>query len=334
MAKDVRFSVMFTGMYAMHQVADMARRIEELGFDELHVADDLVFRPAWPMLTVAAQATRRIRLGPFIVTPQVAHPVYHAANLAALDELSGGRAICGMGRGGFNPLIGVHGPPKAVKMLKEAYLLMRRMLTGDRTAFEGEFFKATTDLYFQYPVPRPDVPVYIGTWGPQMARMAGSVAPGIKADCVATATYLGELGRQMREGAAASGRDPASLELIVGPLCCISRDRERAERAIREMLALLQPFLAPMTFNEGITPESIADTAAVFNAGDVPRAASMVSERAVRAFSLTGTPADVIPQIEALIDAGATNIAFGPPLGPDFAEALELLATEVVPRFR
>ena len=329
----IKFSVMFTGMYSMREVASMARKIEDYGFDELHVADDLVFRPAWPMLTVAAQHTSRIKLGPFIVTPQVAHPVYHASNLAALDELSNGRAICGMGRGGFNPLIGIQGPAKAVKMLKEAYLLMQRMLRGDRTPFEGEFFKATRDLYFQYPVPRPDVPVFIGTWGPQMARMAGTVAAGVAADCVANPQYLRELGAQLAAGARDSGRDPSKLELIAGPLCCISRDREQAQRAIKEMLALLQPFLAPMTYNAGITDEEIRATAEAFNSGDIPRAISMVSDKAVRAFSLTGTPADIIPQIEALIDAGATNITFGPPLGPDFPAALELLGTEVLPRF-
>lgn len=329
----VKFSVMFTGMYAMRDVPRMAQLIENWGFDELHVADDLVFRPAWPMLTVAAQHTSRIKLGPFIVTPQVAHPVYHASNLAALDELSGGRAICGVGRGGFNPLIGIQGPQKAIKMLKEAYLMMQRMLSGDRTPFDGEFFKATKDLYFQYEILRRDVPVYIGTWGPKMAHMAGTVAPGIKADCVANPRYLRELATQMKDGARDSGRDPAKLDLIVGPLCCISRDRDLATRTIKEMLALLQPFLAPMTHGEGITDEEIFATAEVFNAGDVARAASMVSDQAVRAFSLTGTPADVIPQIEALIEAGATNIAFGPPLGPDFLAALELLGTEVLPHF-
>ena len=329
----VKFSVMFTGMYSMRDVAHMARQIEDYGFDELHVADDLVFRPAWPMLTVAAQHTSRIKLGPFIVTPQVAHPVYHASNLAALDELSGGRAICGMGRGGFNPLIGIQGPPKAVKMLKEAYLVMQRMLHGDRTPFDGEFFKATSNLYFQYPIQRSDVPVFIGTWGPQMARMAGTVAPGIKADCVADATYLRELGAQMTAGARDSGRDPAKLELIVGPLCCISRDRGQATRTVKEMLALLQPFLAPMTHKAGISDEEVLATAQAFSSGDIPRAVDMVSDKSVRAFSLTGTPADVIPQIEALIEAGATNIAFGPPLGPDFPTALNLLATEVLPRF-
>ncbi len=329
----VSFSVMFTGMYSMRDVARMAQQIEDYGFDELHVADDLLFRPAWPMLTVAAQHTSRIRLGPFIVTPQVAHPVYHASNLAALDELSGGRAICGMGRGGFNPLIGIQGPPKAIKMLKEAYLMMQRMLSGNRIPFDGEFFKGTKDLYFQYEISRRDIPVFIGTWGPQMAHMAGTVAPGIKADCVANAQYLRELGARMASGARDSGRDPSKLELIVGPLCCISRDRDLAMRTTKEMLALLQPFLAPMTHNEGIADEEIVATAEAFNSGDVARAVSMVSDKAVRAFSLTGTPSDVIPQIEELIDAGATNIAFGPPLGPDFLAALELLATEVLPHF-
>jgi 5,10-methylenetetrahydromethanopterin reductase len=330
----VRFSVMFTGMYSMRDVARMAQQVEAYGFDELHIADDLVFRPAWPMLTVAAQHTSRIKLGPFIVTPQVAHPVYHASNLAALDELSGGRAVCGMGRGGFNPLIGIEGPAKAVKMLREAYLVMQRMLRGDRSAFEGEFFKASRDLYFQYEIARRDVPVYIGTWGPKMAHMAGTVAPGIKADCVANPSYLRQLGEHLAAGAREAGRDPSRLELIAGPLCCISRDRDLAMRTIKEMLALLQPFLAPMTYNEGITDEEIRATAEVFNSGDTARAASLVSDRAVGAFSLTGTPADIIPQIEALIDAGATNIAFGPPLGPDFFAALELLATEVLPHFR
>lgn len=330
----VRFSVMFTGMFSMRAVPALARQIEEAGFDELHVADDLVFRPAWPMLAIAAAHTTRIKLGPFIVTPQVAHPAYHASNLAALDELSGGRAICGVGRGGFNPLIGISGPKRAVAMLREAYLVMRRMIDGDRSAFIGEFFTATEGLYFQYAVERRSIPIYIGTWGPQMAHMAGKLAPGIKADCVANPAYVRILGDQMRAGAAAVNRDPLGLDLIVGPLCSVSSDRDRAVRVTKELLALLQSALAPMTGNEGITPEQIASAEAAFHAGDIDRAVSHVSDRAVNAFSLTGTPSDIIPKIEALIDAGATNIAFGPPLGPNFGEALHLIETQVLPCFK
>ena len=329
----VKFSVMITGMYPMNKFVGWARKIEEYGFDELHIADDLIFRPAWPILTLIGAHTSRIKLGPAIVTPQIAHPVYHAANLAALDELTGGRAICGMGRGGFNPLIGVTNPEKPIKMVKEAYLLMKRMLSGSREPFDGEFFKAAPELYYQFDVLRPDMPIFIGTWGPKMARMAGTIASGFKADCTWSPSYLSHLRDQFFDGARSAGRDPGALDVIVGPLCSLSRDREAARDNIKGMLALLQPALAPMTFNAGITQEEIDAAFNAFNAGDVEKAKSLVSDKAIRAFSVTGTPKDVIPEIEEMIAAGATHIAFGPPLGPDFDEALHLLATEVLPHF-
>ena len=329
----LKFSVMITGMYPMSCFVDWAQRIEAYGFDELHIADDLIFRPAWPILTLVGANTTTLRVGPAIITPQVAHPVYHAANLAALDELTGGRAICGIGRGGFNPLLGVVNPKKPIKMVKEAHQLMRRMLAGDRSAFVGEFFQATEDLYFQFDPPRPDMPIFIGTWGPQMARMAGGIASGFKADCTWRPSYLSHLRQEFFQGAENAGRDPAGLDVIVGPLCSVSRDREKAIDHIKGMLALLQPALAPMTHNEGISAQEIESAYQHFSAGDVAKAKALVSDKAVRAFSASGNAADIIPQIEEIIDAGATHIAFGPPLGPDFDEALEILAKEVLPQF-
>ncbi len=329
-----KFSIMITGMYPMANFARWGKAIEEYGFDEIHIADDLVYRPAWPILTVLAMSTSRIKIGPAIVTPQIAHPVYHAANLAALDELSGGRAICGMGRGGFNPLIGVTNPEKPVRMVKEAYLLMKRMLSGNREPFDGDFFKATEELYYQFEVLRPDIDIFIGTWGPMMSEMAGTVASGIKADCTWSPNYLRLLRDRVHKGADKVGRNPDDMDIIVGPLTSISSDGDAARDHTRTMLPLLQPFLAPMTTNEGLDPEDIQACFDAFNAGDIEKAKSMVSDKSVRAFSASGTPRDIIPQVEEIIDAGATHVVFGPPLGPDFDEALHLLATEVVPHFR
>lgn len=328
-----KFSIMITGMYPMAKFADWGRRIEEYGFDEIHIADDLIFRPAWPILTILAMNTKRIKIGPAIVTPQVAHPVYHAANLCALEELSGGRTILGIGRGGFNDLLGVT-EEKPVRKLKEAYLLMKRMLSGDRTPFEGNHFKALEELYYQFEVPQRDIPMFIGTWGPMMAEMAGTIATGIKADCTWSPDYLKTLKGRLHQGAMKAGRNPDDMELIVGPLTSVSRDREAARDTMRGMLALLQPSLAPMTFAAGLSPDDIKAAYDLFNAGDHARAKSLVSDESIRAFSATGTPRDIIPQIAAIIDAGATHIVFGPPLGPDFDEALHLLATEVVPHVR
>lgn len=328
-----KFSIMITGMYPMDKFADWGRRIEEYGFDEIHIADDLIFRPAWPILTVLAMNTKRIKLGPAIVTPQVAHPVYHAANLCALDELSGGRAILGIGRGGFNNLLGVT-EEKPVLKLKEAYLLMKRMLAGDRTPFSGTYFTALEELYYQFDVPKRDIPMFIGTWGPMMAEMAGTIATGIKADCTWSPEYLKTLKERLHKGASKSGRNPDDMELIVGPLTSVSRDREAARDNVRGLLALLQPSLAPMTAAAGLSPDDIQTAFDRFNAGDHAGAKTLVSDESIRAFSATGTPRDIIPQIEAILEAGATHIVFGPPLGPDFDEALHLLATEVVPHVR
>ncbi|MEX1147697.1 MAG: LLM class flavin-dependent oxidoreductase, partial [Sphingomonadales bacterium] len=235
---------------------------------------------------------------------------------------------------GFNPLLGVENPVRPIKMVRESYEMMKRMLAHDRTPYDGEFFKATSDLFFQFEVLRPDMPIFIGTWGPKMARMAGARASGFKADCTWNPKYLSHLRDQFFDGARSAGRDPETLDVIVGPLCSISRDGAKAHDFIRDILALLQPALAPMTHNEGITDEEIMAAFEAHQAGDTEKAKSLVSDRAVRAFSVTGTPRDVIPQIEDMINAGATHIAFGPPLGPDFDEALDLIATEVLPHFK
>lgn len=328
-----RFSIMVTGALPMKDYVPLAQQVEAYGFAQMHIADDLVFRPAWPILTMIAMNTTRLQIGPFIVTPQVANPVYHAANLAALDELSGGRMVCGVGRGGFNPLLGITNAPKPVKMLKEAWQLMTRMLEGNREPFDGEFFKATADLFFQFEVKRA-IPLFIGTWGPQMARMAGSIAPGIKIDCTASPSHIAELRSQFIAGAEAAGRDTSAIEIIAGPLASIDEDRAAAEDNIRGMLALLQPFLAPMTFAAGISQEEVDAAYEAFTAGNVEHAKALVTDKAVRAFSLTGTPTDVIGQIEAMIDGGADHIAFGPPLGPDPAKSLQLIGEKILPHFQ
>ena len=330
----VKFSVMMAGTYPLRDYIEMGQAIERLGFDELHIADDLIMRPAWPILSLIGANTRRIKLGPAIVTPQVAHPVYHAAHLAALDELTDGRAICGIGRGGFNTLLGVATPHRPLRMLREALTVMQQVLKGESAAFDGEFFKVTTDMLLQFAPVQRELPIFIGSWGPQMAELAGEIASGLKADCTCNPEYLRSLVARMHAGAARVGRDPAMLEMSVGPLCSIALEREQPRREMRRFLAMYLPYLEPMTSAAGISAAEAAAPAQAMARGDLDAVDSLVSDAALKAFSLTGTPDDVIPQIEALIAAGATHVAFGPPLGPDFYAALELIGRRVLPYFR
>ena len=330
----LKLSIMLTGSSSMHDYGWMAREIEGYGFDELHIADDLIMRPAWPILTLIGHHTERIKLGPAIVTPKIAHPVYHATNLAALDELTGGRAICGVGRGGLNTLIGIEKPYKTTLMLREAITVMRKVIARDPTPFTGEFFSTTGELLLHQQPVRSEIPIFIGTWGPRISQLGGEIATGIKADCVADPGYLGKLRENVHIGAERAGREPSESEIIVGPLCSISMDRPRAVSTMKLLLAIFLPFTSPMKEAHGIDDEQIRIANTAYLEGNYEKAEACVPDKAVQVFSLTGTPGDIIPRIEALVDAGATHVAFGPPLGPDFEESIRLLGKKVVPYFR
>ncbi|HWK49513.1 MAG TPA: LLM class flavin-dependent oxidoreductase, partial [Steroidobacter sp.] len=139
---------------------------------------------------------------------------------------------------------------------------------------------------------------------------------------------------EMLAGAIEAGRDPSSVKLIVGPLSSIAEDRASAEDCIRGMLALIQPFLAPMTTEAGLDPDAVDASYRAYVSGDLVRAKSLVPQKAIRAFTLTGTPHDVIEQVEELIAAGADHVSFGTPTGPDPAQAMHLVGTQILPHFR
>lgn len=330
----LKFSVALQGSYPLRDYIDKARRIEAYGFDEIHVYDDLMFKPAWPILTLIGEHTERIAVGPGIITPQVVHPAYHAGNLAELDELTGGRAVCGIARGAFFEFLGIEKQSKPITMVREAVAVIRRLLAGDRTPFHGEVFTATEELFFRFRPVRSEIPIFIGTWGPKMCQLAGEIAAGTKSDGLWNPDYVPIIRENIVLGARRAGRDPDEVEIIAGPLCSVAADRERARAAARRVLAIYLPYLHPMTEVAGIPEEEIRKVREAAAAGDFERGASYVSDLSIAKCSVTGTPEEVIPQIEAMAAAGVTHVAFGHPLGPDFDEALDLLGQEVLPHFR
>jgi 5,10-methylenetetrahydromethanopterin reductase len=82
------------------EFAEFARVAEEAGADWCSVSDFFGWRDTWMLLGAAAGATRRILLGPGVTNPYTRHPFQTVSALASLDELTGGRALLGVGAGG------------------------------------------------------------------------------------------------------------------------------------------------------------------------------------------------------------------------------------------
>ena len=91
------------------ELLDMARALEDLGYDSLWFGEHLLYRwreraprgpwEAWAMLAGIAAATRRIELGPLVACTAFHNPAVLAKRADTIDEISGGRLILGLGAG-------------------------------------------------------------------------------------------------------------------------------------------------------------------------------------------------------------------------------------------
>ena len=95
----MRFSLRFNNDRPVREYMTLAKEAEDQGFDQFWVSDDLFLYGVWPILAACATVTQRIQLGTCIVNPYTMHPAEMAMQAVALDELSGGRALLGIGAG-------------------------------------------------------------------------------------------------------------------------------------------------------------------------------------------------------------------------------------------
>src|SRR5262249_10824683 len=105
----------------------LCREVEQEGFDWLGVADSQsVFRELYVALTIAALNTSRIRLGPLVTNPLTRHPVVTASAISSIDELSGGRAVLGLGSGD-SAIFTLGAPPSTLPALEGAVTTLGRL---------------------------------------------------------------------------------------------------------------------------------------------------------------------------------------------------------------
>src|SRR5262245_24144595 len=147
----------------------LAKAAEDYGFDGVTVYNDMLYQPAWLPLLEMARQTRRVRLGPAAVNPFTCHPINIAANIALIDEASEGRAYLGLARGGWLDFLNLE-PARPVLALREALDCIRHLLSGSKEPYPGQLFSLAGGESFRWPIRRADIPLLLGSWGPQTIR--------------------------------------------------------------------------------------------------------------------------------------------------------------------
>ena len=223
------------------RITDLARIAEEVGFDRFAVADLPYHYDCMTVMTACLLGTDRLEVESLVTNPYTRDPGLVAATWATMADLSGGRAILGIG-GGVESATRVyvapwaHERPHPAAAVREAVSVYRSMWRGEKVTFDGEVVHvhgATLDC----PLP-PPIPILVAARGRLMLGLAGELADiAHLASLFMDVEHQRDNVRAVLDGARAAGRQPGAFEIDMSITVSVSSDQERARRDARRNAA-------------------------------------------------------------------------------------------------
>ncbi len=239
--------VAFRGQaFSLSRLVDYAQTAEQLGFTTLCVNDHLTFSRPWldsiTALAAVLTKTPRMTLMTTVALPVVRGPVPLAKSLAALDVLSGGHLIAGVGPGSLPQDYALAGIAfeERWKRFDEAIQLLRSLLRRDAPSFRGQFYAEAPAPLEPFPAQESGVPIWIGSWGSAAGlRRVARLGDGWLASAyhITPASFADALAR-LHESLRQVGREPADFPHALGSMFYyVTEDQRLAEELLVEVLS-------------------------------------------------------------------------------------------------
>lgn len=333
----MKLGVLLNAEYPVNELVELARLTEDLGYDQLWYTDIRLFRECYLGLAAIAANTRRIHLGPGVTDPYSRHPAVTASTIATFDELSGQRALLGLGVGstGFRELglRAVH----PVAALRETVGVVRRLLREEEVTLHGKVVALSAGRLQFHPV-RARIPIYFATQGTRITELAGEVADGIMIPNTLLPSAVDYYLDCVKRGAEKAGRPHSEIDIALRFEACISDDRAGAEAVMRRRVAMrVAAGHGHWDYLErlGVTlPQEFVDIAAQ---GDLRRAADaghLLPSEALERMVLAEDPERAAARLASAIRPGVSRLIIRPHAirGGSVGEVLRRFANEVVPR--
>lgn len=178
-----------------------------------------VYRTAYdPLETLAfvAASTQHVRLGTSVIDALFHAPVILAKRYATLDQLSGGRAIAGLGQGWMEQEFATANVPQSRKGrgMTELVEAMRAVWGPDPVAYAGRFYRIPESVINPKPAQPGGIPVVFGSMTPAGIQRAAQLADGLNPIAISRDMLAGIVGG-FRAAAQAAGRDVSRLQIHV-----------------------------------------------------------------------------------------------------------------------
>ncbi|HEY0188245.1 MAG TPA: LLM class flavin-dependent oxidoreductase [Cellulomonas sp.] len=278
---------------------DLARRAEQAGFAEVWLSEDYLERGAFATAGAVAASTATVGIGLGVINPWTRHVALTAMECAALDEISGGRLIVGIGasnKGWMQDLLGIPftRPIATLRAYTEA---LRTLLDGGRVSADVNGLAVDAGLSFS--PARPGLPIYLGVKGERALAVGAQIADGLMLSVLSTPAYV----RWIR------AQHPRP-DLLLSGYAAFSCDADgaRARDRVRSRTArfLGMHGAAPITAVAGLAADRAEALRARLLAGE--DGADLVDDDLLRTFTLAGDESEVSDGMTAFAEAGLDTL--------------------------
>jgi 5,10-methylenetetrahydromethanopterin reductase len=311
-----RISIRLSGAIEPRRCIELAQAAETSGFYSVWFAENPFQRGIFATAGACAAATKHVRIGIGIINPYTRHPVQIAMDAAALDELSGGRAVLGIGSGISHAIDRMEfDTSRPVGAVRDAVTIVRGLLSGQHVTYRGKVF-SSNEARLTVPPARPDLPIYLAAAGDRALRSSGEIADGL---IVSNLTPLRSTARMVEIAAAAAAKADRPGPTIVQYLpCAVCSDSEAARQLVKTALGETLIQLWPegsdwpqrrerVVANSGIPRSEFAAALDRLRRGE--NAAAALDERFVDTFAIAGTAEHCLHQAARYRAAGVDEIA-------------------------
>ncbi|GBD84226.1 F420-dependent glucose-6-phosphate dehydrogenase [bacterium BMS3Abin02] len=310
-----RLGVFLEGLPARVTV-DMARRAESAGFDRVWIPE-IVFADAFVPSTAVALSTKRIEVGTGVVGIWSRSPVAMGLEAYTLHDVSGGRAILGLGTQAKGYVENWHGRryERPVRAMREFLTILRRIVDLEETTYEGEIFSVRGFRLQALPTERR-LRLYVAAIGPKMVQLAGELADGLLGYFYSVEYLRDVVLPNLQIGAARAGRSLDGFDVGVGLPANVG-DPDRSIDELRgQILMFATAAGSSPAYAKSISAAGFGDTAEEVRerarAGDTDGALAAISPEFVDALTVSGNPVHARERIAAYTEAGATSVAVNP----------------------
>ncbi len=217
-------------MRRYRQIREAALELERDGFDSAWIVDHLLFEwedqprrgvwEGWTLLSALAEATERIELGTLVMCTAFRNPALLAKMADAVDEVSEGRLILGLGAGWHEPEFRAFGYPfdHLASRFEDAIRIIAPLVRTGAVDYRGTYERAVDCVSLPRGPRSSGPPILVGASRPRMLRLTAEFADAWNTCWLGRADELPEKVAPMLNACAEMGRAPETLELTAGQI--------------------------------------------------------------------------------------------------------------------